>query len=151
MDSSASLTLGIVRTRVKPLEWSDLDGADWLRPRAIDSLRAVSGSSRAWTGWTGDKLVAVFGYTMSYPHVAHVWSYLHPSVVSYPHTLCRVGSRLLTALRHMHRVEATAREDYPGHGAWLEWLGFQVESLMPYAGPNGVTMVRYVWFPQEIR
>ena len=47
------------------------------------------------------------------------------------------------------RVEADVLADFPRARRWVEWMGFQEESVMPLRGPGGSTMIRYVIFPKD--
>jgi hypothetical protein len=144
MDSLAFSTSGTV----KRFAWADLNQETWLPDGALTALQAVEYKSEIWTGWDGPRLVAVFGYTQIFPHLAEVWSYLHPQATQYPVTMCRTALRMLHKLQRYRRVQAAALDNQSSHGQWLEWLGFSVESIMPLSGPRGETMRRYVWFPQ---
>lgn len=147
MDSLASSTLATV----KRFAWADLDGADWLPDGSFAAIQAVEYKSDIWTGWAGGKLVAVFGYTILFPHVAEVWSYLHPDAARYKMTMCKTAFATLNRLDSLQRVQACALAENATHCEFLVWLGFHLESAMAYAGPQGQTMNRYVWFPQEGR
>lgn len=94
--------------------------------------------------------MGVFGYTLSFPHSAELWSYLHPEAARYRVSLCKAALHLKAVARNLKRVQATAAEDRPTDCAFLVWLGFTQEGPpMRYAGPDGKSMRRYVWFPQE--
>lgn len=145
MASLASSTLATV----KPFAWSDIAAEDWLPPGAVSALQAVEYKSEIWSGFAGDKLVAIFGYTILFPHVAEVWSYLHPDAARYKMTLAKTALATVNRLESLQRVQACALADHRTHCDFLVWLGFHLESAMAYAGPQGQTMNRYVWFPQE--
>lgn len=146
----ASLVSSTLAT-VKRFAWADLDGADWLPPGAHTAIRAVEPTSELWSGLADGQLLAVFGYTILLPHVAEVWSYLHPDVSRYRMTLAKTALCTVQRLNMLQRVQACALADNRTHCDFLVWLGFHLESTMAYAGPQGHTMNRYVWFPQEGR
>lgn len=147
MASLASSTLATV----KRFAWADLNGADWLPDGAFAAIQAVEHRSELWSGWADGQLRAVFGYTVLFPHVAEVWSYLHPDAARYRMTLTKTALATVHRLNSFQRVQACALADNQTHCAFLVWLGFHLESAMAYAGPQGQTMNRYVWFPQETR
>lgn len=136
---------------VKRFAWADLDGAAWLPDGAFAAIHAVEHTSEIWCGLADGQLRAVFGYTILFPHVAEVWSYLHPDAARYLMTLAKTALFTVQRLNMMQRVQACALADNRTHCAFLVWLGFHLESAMAYAGPQGQTMNRYVWFPQEGR
>lgn len=147
MASLASSTLATV----KRFAWTDLDGADWLPDGAVSAIQAVAPRSELWSGLADGHLAAVFGYTVLFPHVAEVWSYLHHDAVRHKMTLAKTALATVQRLNTFQRVQACALADNQTHCNFLVWLGFHLESAMAYAGPQGQTMNRYVWFPQEGR
>lgn len=150
MAFSGSSISAIDNKRVVPFTWEDLSGADWLPLHAIDLIRSVESRSVIWTGWVGDRCMAVFGYTFLFEHLVEVWAYLHPSLPRYPVVLHRVARQVIASCRSLRRVQAAALVDCPRHGAWLERLGLQKEGPpLRMAGPDGRDVQRYVWFPQE--
>lgn len=150
MVSSERSTSAIDKKQLLAFRWEDLQGADWLPGNALEAIRLVESRSVIWTGWVGDRCMAVFGYTFLFAHLVEVWAYLHPGIVRYPIVLHRTALKVLQSCRSLRRVQAAAMASQPRHGAWLERLGLVKEGPpMREAGPNGESVQRYVWFPQE--
>ncbi len=109
--------------------------------------------SAMWTGRIEGQIVAFTGITQIHPHLAEAWSYLHADALAHRFWLHRETLRHIreTAAKYnFWRVQVLC---YTGHEAaerWLERLGFTEESVMPFFGPGGETMTRYVWFPRGL-
>jgi hypothetical protein len=131
----------------------DCDGADWLPIEAWEILPKIIPKSMIWTGRLNEQVVAICGITAVHPHLAEVWSYLHPDARAHRFWLHRSVKRILrvvVANSEFWRVQAVCYSTNLDAHVWLRRLGFQRESHMPFYGPKGELMTRYVWFPRGL-
>ncbi len=128
------------------------ESADWVSAEALPLLTRIGPQSGIWTGRIEERIVAICGVTALQPHVAEVWTFLHPDARRCPCWLFRATKEILQTYVEacgFWRVQALT-EETEGARNWLEHLGFNLESRMPMAGPKGETLLRYVWFPKGL-
>jgi len=56
--------------------------------------------------------------------------------------------RELAVLGNYRRVQCHVAPDFPEAVRLVEWLGFKYESTAEKYGPQGQTLLRYVYFPE---
>lgn len=138
---------------VWPYDVRDAADAPWLPANAADLMAKLLPMSAMWTGRINGEIVAFTGITTIHPHLAEVWSYLHPDALKHRFWLHKQTCTYLRRTvkeRNFWRVQVLT---YAGHEAaerWVKKLGFTCEAEMPYFGPNGETMTRFVWLPRGI-
>jgi len=139
--------------RLERFQLSDLEHCAWMPPEDRASLAALVSGRREYifTGRWERRIVGIGGVRAIHPGVAELWTFLSPEARLHPVQLYRTAKRSVTELverERYRRLHAFAREDHPAHGAFLERLGFELESRHPLLGPDGCTMCVYVLFPQ---
>lgn len=97
------------------------------------------------------RVIASAGVIVLWTGVGDAWAQLGPESRQHLRAIqfyTRRGLSMISRERHLRRVQALVIKEFEAARRWAESLGFEVESEMPLAGPNGETLVRYAYFPK---
>jgi len=96
-------------------------------------------------------VIASAGIIILWTGVGDAWAYLGPEARQHLRAIqlyTRRGLKMICQGRELRRVQALVVKEFKAARRWAESFGFQTESEMLLAGPNGETLIRYVYFPQ---
>lgn len=89
------------------------------------------------------KIIACCGLHRMWEGTAEVWGLFSPLMKKYPMAWFAVKRLVKYHSERCHRLQATARCDWPGAMRFIEHLGFKLEGRLEAYGPCGADSMMY--------